>query len=365
MKNTKLLLIGSLLLAICIGATFIPVVQDQLFIAIGHRYLQKRFVTEKLFQDDALRVLMCGSSGPMADRDRAKACVIVIAGGRYYVVDVGQESTENVGSWVFPMQRIGAVFITHMHSDHIGELGEWNLETWVHGRDAPLNVYGPTGIERVVDGFSEAYAYDISYRSAHHGSKFLPPEAARMVAHPIAMPGPETANKDRTVEAFKLGDLKVTAIEMDHHEVSPAYGYRFDYKGRSVVISGDTAYHLPLAKAAKGADVLLHEANAAHLFMLLREAGKDMPGVERINQINLDLNNYHTTPVDAAKIANAAGVHELVLYHIMPPILTRLQIPMWMRGVADIRSEGVHLAHDGMLIEMPLHSNAINFKDIE
>jgi ribonuclease Z len=69
-------------------------------------------------------------------------------------------------------------FLPHFHSDHIGDLGEFNMNTWAMGRPGPLRVYGPPGVERVVAGFAEAYALDTQYRIAHHGTEFLPKAAA-------------------------------------------------------------------------------------------------------------------------------------------------------------------------------------------
>jgi ribonuclease BN (tRNA processing enzyme) len=89
---------------------------------------------------DSLKVVMCGTSGPLAVRDRAKPCVAVQAGGALYLVDIGPEATENLLLWRLPLATARAVFITHLHSDHIGGLGEFNMQSWVAGRSAPLAV---------------------------------------------------------------------------------------------------------------------------------------------------------------------------------------------------------------------------------
>ena len=86
--------------------------------------------------------------------------------------------------WRVPLQNIAGVFLTHFHSDHIGELGEIRLQTWVAGRKTPLKVYGPPGVEQVVAGFNQAYALDDGYRTEHHGAAMLPPDAVAMVAAP-------------------------------------------------------------------------------------------------------------------------------------------------------------------------------------
>src|SRR6185369_13238483 len=90
---------------------------------------------DDLFADDALRVALCGTSAPLPHPSRAKACVAVFAAGRFWVVDTGPESWNRLALWRVDGKRIGAVLFTHFHSDHIGELGEFNLQTWVAGRE--------------------------------------------------------------------------------------------------------------------------------------------------------------------------------------------------------------------------------------
>ena len=182
----------------------------------------------------------------------------------------------------------------------IGELGEFNLQTWGAGRSEPLRVFGPPGVERVVAGFNEAYALDTGYRIAHHGADFLPESAAHMQARPIE--APEGAGPVLVVEE---NGLRITAFPVDHRPVVPAYGYRFDYRGRSVVVSGDTTKSSSLIAAAHGADVLVHEAQANHLIAAIGEAAAAI-GRDRIAKIMHDIPSYHTTPVQAAEVANEA-----------------------------------------------------------
>jgi ribonuclease Z len=223
--------IGVGLAVLALVALRVPAVQDRLV----QRAIAMAMAQESdLFQEDALRVLLCGSSGPLPHPTRAKPCVAVFAGGRFFVVDTGPGSWNRLALWRVDGRHIGGIFLTHFHSDHIGELGEFDLQTWVAGRSGPLRVFGPPGVERVVAGFEEAYALDTRYRIAHHGAELLPPEVGRMQARVIADPG-----AGQTV-ALEEGGLRVTAFAVNHAPVEPSYGYRFDYGGRSVVVSGDT-----------------------------------------------------------------------------------------------------------------------------
>ena len=97
----------------------------------------------EVFDGKALRVILCGTSSPLPDPNRAKACTIVVAGDKAYVIDTGPESWEQLARMQFPGARIAGIFITHFHSDHIGDLGEFRMQTMVAGRDHMLPVYGP------------------------------------------------------------------------------------------------------------------------------------------------------------------------------------------------------------------------------
>jgi ribonuclease Z len=307
----------------------------------------------ELAKPGELSVLLCGSGAPLPDRSRAGPCALIAAGGDYYLVDVGLDSVRNLMQWQIPLQRIRAVFITHMHSDHIPELGEIRLQTWVAGRDKPLKVYGPPGVETVVAGFNEAYALDSDYRAAHHGAAFLPPDAAALVAVPVPLGNAPTR------VAMNTDGLKVTAIRVNHGPVKPAYGYRFDYNGRSVVISGDTERDENLARAAQGTDVLVHEALSRELVGILG-AQLQSEGRWRQAKIMHDIPGYHTSPVDAARIANEAHAKLLVYTHILPVLPNWIAERAFLRGVSDVRPDGVVLGHDGLLIRLPPHSTEVD-----
>src|SRR5580704_776740 len=154
----------------------------------------------RLAKSGELSVLLCGTGSPLPDPRRAGACTLIAAGDKLYVVDSGLGSTKNLLMWRVPLEKVAGVFLTHFHSDHIAELGELRLQTWVAGRKTPLKVYGPPGVEDVVAGFNRAYSHDADYRTAHHGEKFLPREDVDLVAVPIPM-------SDATASALQAGDL--------------------------------------------------------------------------------------------------------------------------------------------------------------
>src|SRR6266404_7965095 len=211
-------LVAVIAVVVVVGAALrVPAVQDAII-----RRVVARAVADSaghLFADDALRVLLCGTSAPLPHPTRAKACVAVFAAGRFWVVDTGPQSWNRLALSRIDGKRIGAVLLTHFHSDHIGELGEFNLQTWAAGRAGPMRVFGPPGVERVVAGFAEAYALDSGYRIAHHGADFLDANVGRMQATPVdAVSAPAVVLDE--------DGLKIPAFPVDHRPVVPAYGYR-------------------------------------------------------------------------------------------------------------------------------------------
>ena len=343
-------LFGTLAVLLISGALLqSPAVQDTLV----QSEISKRMSStpDDLFADDALRATLCGSAAPMPIKDRAAACVMVIAGGKFYIVDTGNRSTNNLGLWRVPAARVGAVFLTHFHSDHMGDLGEFNMMTWAQGRKAPLDVYGPVGVKQVVEGFSLAYALDSCYRTAHHGDDYLNPVIGQMIAKEIALQGESATVLDD-------GDLKVTMFAVNHAPIHPAVGYRFDYRGRSVVISGDTTKTETTIKYSKDADILFHEGLSRSIVKQMEDESGNT-GNRQLEKIMFDIQDYHTSPVEAAEVANEATVKELVLYHLVPAPPNKIAEWVFMRGVDRVRSSGVTVGYDGLTYTLPIDSKDI------
>lgn len=303
--------------------------------------------------DGSLHVVLCGTGSPIADAQRAGPCTAILAGGHFLLIDVGPGAMREVGLLRLPRARLDGVLLTHFHSDHIGEVGEANVQSWIAGRTAPLPIYGPPGIREVVAGFQRAYALDMEYRVVHHGAQFMPPIAAMPVATTVPPPPPDG-------ETVVLDDngLRVVAFAVDHAPISPAYGYRVDYRGRSVVISGDTKPVANLVAHARDADVLITEALAAHMLAPVTEYARSH-GLDRWAKLTTDVVNYHTTPVQAATEAREANVGLLVLTHIVPPLPNWIARRMFMRGVADAWDGEVILGSDGLHLAVPPDSKHI------
>jgi len=295
-----------------------------------------------------LQVVICGSGSPLPDAARASACTAVIAGGEFVLVDAGPGSWEVLDLSNLPTGHVSAILLTHFHSDHIGDLGEATTQSWLAGRTRPLDVYGPEGVARVVGGFAEAYAADIGYRVAHHGEEMLPRAAAGAVAHEVALGDAPNAS----ALVFERNGLKVTMFRVDHDPVRPAVGYRFDFAGRSVVVSGDTAKSASVTEHAHGADILFHEALQAELIGRASQVAQRL-GRARVAKLARDILDYHTSPVAAAEVARDAGVAELVFTHLVPSPNNFLARRAFLAGVADVFKGKVVVAEDGMRFTLP------------
>ena len=274
------------------------------------------------------------------------------------MVDAGSGAARNLMRMGLSPGRVEAVLLTHYHSDHIDGLGELLLQRWVGGTHGePTPVYGPPGVGEVVAGFNRAYRQDAAYRVAHHGERVAPPGGAGGAARAFRPPerGAHTV--------LESEGLVVATFTVDHDPVRPAVGYRFDYRGRSVLVSGDTSRSPVLEEQARGVDLLVHDALSARLVGVMRRAAEEAGQTARA-KIMADIPDYHATPVEAAETARAVGAGHLLLYHIVPPL------PLWgleavfLEGVGDAWDGPVTLGRDGTLIRLPAGSDAIEADEL-
>jgi ribonuclease Z len=314
---------------------------------------------DDLLGDGNLHVILCGTGSPIADPERAGPCTAILGAGHFVVVDAGPGSQRTLGLLGLPRARLEAVLVTHLHSDHVGELGEARLQSWIAGRRAPLAVYGPPGVEEVVAGFEHVYAADTRYRVAHHGAEAMPPEGARALARVVELPAP-----DEAAVVFEADGLRISAFAVDHAPVEPAYGYRIELGGRSVVLSGDTKQSANLVRHARGADLLVHEALGAHLIGPVTDYARRQ-GLERWAKLTADVIDYHTTPVQAAEVAREAGVRVLVLTHVVPPLANVIARRAFLRGVAAAWDGEVVLGSDGLHFSLAPGSPEVRMETLE
>ncbi len=297
---------------------------------------------DKILSDGKLHVYLVGSGGPMSNKVRVSSGIAIAAGGEFILVDVGSGSFRNAEILRLPVEHLSAIFLTHFHSDHICDLGEANMLTWANGRSKPIEVFGPEGVDKVVNGFIMAYELDVGYRIAHHGEDIMSVEASKPISKTVLLD-----DKNERKLCFDRNGLKVFAFEVDHSPVAPAYGYRIEYGGNVVVITGDTIKTDNVIKHSQGADILFCEAISYEMVKNI-VIGAERLKLDRYVKILNDIQDYHMEPVAAAAIAKEARVKKLVIVHVTPPLPSEKMEEMYLTGVSDIYDGPVVLGKDLM-----------------
>lgn len=343
----------ALLALVVLAGVAATVFQRQLGELLFASVVADRIAGPGLQLDDGLHLILCGTGSPLPNPDRAGPCNLVIAGDQAFVVDIGEGGSRNINLIGFDITTLDALLLTHYHSDHVDGIGPLALMYWTQNAStAPLPVIGPQGLERLVNGFNEAYALDHAYRIAHHGVEIVPETGGGLAANPFEI-------TDSPVTVLERDGLTITAFVVDHDPVVPAVGYRFDYKGRSVVISGDAARSPMLEEAAKGADILVHDALQPRLVSNMTTA-LDKAGNTNIATITRDILDYHASPEDAANSAQTAGAKMLVLSHLVPPIPNAFIYPAFLGDAPDMFDGEIVVGEDGMVFSLPPQGEAIN-----
>lgn len=304
---------------------------------------------------DGLYVFIGGAGGPLPDPLRSGPTLGILAGDQAFIIDAGTGGLRNLTQMGFPVGQIDHVYLTHLHSDHIDGLGETLLLSWINGdRDSPMPVTGPLGTQTVTDGFMQAYRLDSQHRTEHHGVAVANPRG--FGAQAIEIEG-----LDRQVLRDE-GDLKITAFTVDHAPVKGAFGFRIDYKDRSIAISGDAAYSPNLIAQSIDVDVLFHEAlNPEMVATLGRAAEKN--GAANLAKIMADIPDYHTSPHDAARAATEVRADALVLYHIIPPLPTKALDRMFLGDARDVYDGPITVSRDGVMVGLPSGSDGVTYEN--
>ena len=279
-----------------------------------------------------MRAVLLGTGSPPPNPKRRGPSTLLALGDEKFLVDAGSGvGVQLVQSGVRPYDW-PRVLITHHHSDHNAEFGLLLYNAWASGLQTPVDAYGPAGMKQLAQGFWDAYKFDIETRIADEGR----PDLRKLVNIHEYTEGPVMA----------AGDAKVTALRNLHPPITESFALKFEFPGKTVVFSGDTAYFPPLAAFAKGADILVHEVMYG-------------PALEDLVRRNTNaatlmahLKASHTLAEDVGRLATEAGVKTLVLSHFVPADAPGMTAEKWADAVRPTYKGDLVVAHD--LREIPL-----------
>jgi ribonuclease Z len=245
-----------------------------------------------------VRVTLLGTGCPPPNPARRGPATLVDAGREIVLVDAGSGVAVQLLRAGIRTSQLRTVLLTHLHSDHVVDLGHLVLTRWIVGENAPLEVLGPAGTAVHVERLLALWSWDIEVRRAHMQEREPPRVAVTEIEEGLLL---------------ERDGLRVTAFLVEHEPVKPAFGFRFETRERRVVISGDTRPSENLVRHARDVDLLLHECT--DMTHAAWTPGCGWPTREAKVQ---DLQAYHTGPDEVGEVAARAGARHLVLTHLMP-----------------------------------------------
>ena len=258
--------------------------------------------------DDNRLILLGTKGGPRIGKGSSwPTSNLLVVEGKPYLIDAGlgvsRQSVE-AGFNLFDLDRI---FITHLHSDHVLELGGMIHTAWMSGPVRDVRVVGPQGLGNLFEVFFQSQAYDINIRVEDEGVKPLSDLVSWTEINQLPDPEVQQVYEDERV--------KVSCMRVIHPPVHPCFAYKFETAAGTVVFGADTTYYPPLADFAKGADILVHECMFVPGAKKICEAMKDVKP-----KLWAHFEASHTTCEDVGRIAAQAECKHLVLNHYVPDV---------------------------------------------
>ena len=305
-----------------------------------------QFRTE-LLEEEGIRIITVGTAAPLPSK-RAQNSTAVFVNGHFFVFDLGVGAVSNMERFRLPLSELDAVFISHWHSDHFLDLPYVLNRSWQFGRKKDLICYGPQGIDSIFTGIEQFLSYENKFRVAHHGNEIMNP------AYALGIPVEIDSLRQEAKLLYEEEGIKITAILVEHEPIDPSYAFKIEYKGKSVLISGDTEYNENLKKHAEGVDLLIHEVLHMELIQKLGVA-MEKNGKKRNAKILHDVLDYHTAPEDVARLAQEAGVKKLIFSHMGPAPDLWLMKRAYEKSIDGLFEGPIVFANDGDEFLIPLH----------
>ena len=276
-----------------------------------------------------LEITLLGTGSPIPDPNRAGPSTLVRAGGQVFLVDCGRGVLQRAAAVGVGAAGLSALLLTHLHSDHIAELGDLLITSWVTNftpDPAPLQIIGPPGTAETVAATLTAFGHDIGYRIAHHADLNAPP--------------PIEVHEHTEGLVWDRDGVTIRVAPTDHRPVAPTIGFRIEAHGASVVLAGDTVPCASLDELAAGADALVHT--------VIRKDMLTHAPQQRIK----DVCDYHSSVQEAAATAARAGVGTLVMTHYVPAIVPG-QEEQWRALAAAEFGGRIELGDDLHRVQVP------------
>ncbi len=301
----------------------------------------------KLLDTNAIQVMLVGTGNPMG-RERHNTATAVFVNNQYLLFDCGYATNMRLNQFKAPANKLNAVFITHYHADHFADLGEIISKSFINQRRHELEVYGPTGLTKIVNGFLAAYELENKSRTDHHGAEMMNPQFATATAK-------EFDGNTESLVVYEKDGVKVTAFKVSHPPVEPSFGYTVEYQGKKIVISGDTIVTENFKKHCQNADLLVGDA-MSYAAVALQEQAADTLGNKMLARMMHDIREYHLDINELAQVAEGANVKRLALSHFSPPLPHEMAIKKFFEMPAKQHYKGeVLYGDDGYVISIPLN----------
>lgn len=281
-----------------------------------------------------MRLVLLGTAGgPTPKKNRAAPSQVILINDVAYVVDCGNGVAQQLAKAGIKLSAVRHVFVTHHHSDHNADYGNLLLLAWAADLDHRIDTWGPPPLQRMTRQFLALNDVDIQTRIKDEGRPAL---QKLIVPHDIQGPG----------IVLQHNAVTVRAAQVIHPPMTPSYGYRFDYQGRSIVISGDTSYSPQLLELARDADILVHEImHTPSLEKLLATE----PNAKRLKE---HLLASHSTGEQVGRLASEAKVRKLVLSHFVPGGYPYLDDQVWIDAVRPYFDGEIIVGRDLMEINL-------------
>ena len=292
------------------------------------------------------RVTLLGTGAPVPSIDRFGPSILVEAGDQKILFDCGRGAAQRLWQLKIALGQVNALFLTHLHSDHVVGIPDVWLTGWIpalYGRRAvPFQVFGPVGTKDLMQNLEKAFSWDIATRKKEKNKV----DSGALV----------TASDIEQGYTWEMNGVKVTPFTVRHSDfIDSALGYRIEYNGHSVILSGDTRYSENLIRFAKGADLLIHEVAAAN---------KSSMQNSLINQIL----SFHTSPEEAGKVFEQVKPKLAVYSHIVlltaDPSLPPPSVDEMLQRTKQVYQGPVQIGEDLLSIDIGDTVSTSNFKPV-